>query len=165
MQLVVDGLGKSFGINEIFKNISFQIEKGEHIGLVGVNGSGKTTLVRCLLNPAYADSGVVKFEPGTSVGYVEQGFTDIHGTIWEFMLGANQEILDLRAKLKKLEEDSGALDGDALDEALEEYSRVTKRYEHMDGYNYEALIKRVLIGLGYREEWWHLGQRMTRMKP
>ena len=58
MQLVVDGLGKSFGINEIFKNISFQIEKGEHIGLVGVNGSGKTTLVRCLLNPAYADSGV-----------------------------------------------------------------------------------------------------------
>ena len=156
MQLVADGLGKSFGINEIFKNISFQIEKGEHIGLVGVNGSGKTTLVRCLLNPAYADSGVVKFEPGTSVGYVEQGFTDIHGTIWEFMLGANQEILDLRAKLKKLEEDSGALDGDALDEALEEYSRVTKRYEHMDGYNYEALIKRVLIGLGYREEWWQV---------
>lgn len=156
MQLIVDGLGKSFGINEIFKNISFQIEKGEHIGLVGVNGSGKTTLVRCLLNPTYADSGVVKFEPGTSVGYVEQGFTDIHGTIWEFMLGANQEILDLRAKLKKLEEDSGALDGEALDEALEEYSRVTKRYEHMDGYNYEALIKRVLIGLGYREEWWQV---------
>lgn len=156
MQLVVDGLAKAFGIHEIFKNISFQIEKGEHIGLVGVNGSGKTTLVRCLLNPAYADSGVVKFEPGTSVGYVEQGFTDIHGTIWNFMLGANEEILELRAKLKRLEEESGALEGDELDEALEEYSKVTKRYEHMDGYNYEALIKRVLIGLGYREEWWQV---------
>jgi len=156
MQLVVDGLAKAFGINEIFKNISFQVEKGEHIGLVGVNGSGKTTLVRCLLNPAYADSGVIKFEPGTSVGYVEQGFTEIHGTIWEFMLGANQEILDLREKLNRLEEESGSLSGDALDEILEEYARVTKRYEHMDGYHYEALIKRVLIGLGYKEDWWQV---------
>lgn len=156
MQLVVDGLAKAFGIKEIFKNISFQIEKGEHIGLVGVNGSGKTTLVRCLLDPAYADSGVIKFEAGTSVGYVEQGFTDIHGTIWEFMLGANQEILDLREKLNELEEKSGSLSGTALDEILEEYARVTKRYEHMDGYHYEALIKRVLIGLGYNEPWWQV---------
>ncbi|MDO4178820.1 MAG: ATP-binding cassette domain-containing protein [Phascolarctobacterium sp.] len=156
MQLVVDGLAKAFGIHEIFKNISFQIEKGEHVGLVGVNGSGKTTLVRCLLDSAYADSGVIKFEPGTSVGYVEQGFTDIHGTIWNFMLGANQEILDLRAKLNHLEKASGDLSGTELDEILEEYARVTKRYEHMDGYNYEALIKRVLIGLGYKEAWWQV---------
>ena len=156
MQLVVEALAKAFGIHEIFKNISFQVEKGEHLGLVGVNGSGKTTLVRCILDPTYADSGIVKFEPGTSVGYVEQGFTDIKGSIWNFMLGANQEILDLRAKLKNLEEESGNLTGAELDEALEEYARITKRYEHMDGYNYEALIKRVLIGLGYKEDWWQI---------
>jgi len=130
------------------------VEQGEHLGLVGVNGSGKTTLLRCLLNPEYVDSGVIKFEPGTSVGYVQQGFTDIAGTIWQFMMNSCPEVLNLRDKLQQLEEASADLDGEELEEVLEEYARVTKRYEHIDGYNLEARIKRVLIGLGYKEDWW-----------
>lgn len=154
MQLVVDNVAKAFGIHEIFKDVSFMVEQGEHVGLVGVNGSGKTTLLRCLLQPDYIDSGAIKFEPGISVGYVQQGFTDIHGTIWEFMYNSCSEVLELRDKLKKLELESACLDGEALEASLEEYARVTKRYENMDGYNYEMRIKRVLIGLGYTEEWW-----------
>lgn len=154
MQLVVDKVAKAFGIHEIFKDVSFMVEQGEHVGLVGVNGSGKTTLLRCLLQPDYIDSGAIKFEPGISVGYVQQGFTDIHGTIWEFMYNSCSEVLELRDKLKKLELESAGLDGEALEASLEEYARVTKHYENMDGYNYEMRIKRVLIGLGYTEEWW-----------
>lgn len=154
MQLVVDNLAKSFGVHEIFKNVSFMIERGEHVGLVGVNGSGKTTLLRCLLQGDYADTGSIKFEAGTSVGYVQQGFTDIRGSMWQFMLGSCPEVLSLRDKLAALEEKSGTLSGAALDEVLAEYSAVTKRYEYLDGYNYENRIKRVLIGLGYTEEWW-----------
>ena len=154
MKLVVDKIAKAFGIHEIFKDVSFMIEQGEHVGLVGVNGSGKTTLLRCLLQPDFIDSGAIKFEPGISVGYVQQGFTDIHGTIWEFMLASCEEITSLRSKLAQLEEHSAKLSGAALDECLEEYGRVQKRYEFIDGYNYENRIKRVLIGLGYTEEWW-----------
>ena len=61
MQLTVTNLGKSFGTHEIFQDVSFTVAKGEHIGLVGVNGSGKTTLLKCLLNPDYADTGMVSF--------------------------------------------------------------------------------------------------------
>ena len=154
MQLVVDKIAKAFGIHEIFKDVSFMIEKGEHVGLVGVNGSGKTTMLRCLLNPEWIDSGAIKFEPGISVGYVQQGFTDIHGTIWQFMLEACPEITSLRQKLAELEAASAKLSGAELDNCLEEYGRVLKRYEFIDGYNYENHIKRVLIGLGYTEGWW-----------
>lgn len=153
MQLVVDKIAKSFGINEIFKDVSFMIDKGEHIGLVGVNGSGKTTLLRCLLDTNYIDSGSIRFEPGISVGYVQQGFTDIKGSIWDFCMQSCPEIIQLREKIKRLEEKS-ATAGDDVDAVLEEYGSVIKRYEHLDGYNYESRIKRVLIGLGYTEKWW-----------
>lgn len=154
MQLVVDKIAKSFGVHDIFKDVSFMVEKGEHIGLVGVNGSGKTTLLHCLLEPSYIDSGSIRFEHGISVGYVQQGFTDIKGTIWEFMLQSCPEILRLREELQRLESEVSTAADDVLETIMEEYTRVTKRYEYLDGYHYENRIKRVLIGLGYTEEWW-----------
>ena len=156
MQLVVDKIARSFGINEIFKDISFMIDKGEKIGLVGVNGSGKTTLLRCLLAPETVDGGVVRFEPGLKIGYVEQGFQNIGtGSLWQFMLRSCPEIVTMREELAALEARSAQLEpGAELDGVLEEYARVTKRYEHVDGYNYEAFIKRVLIGLGFEEAVW-----------
>lgn len=154
MQLVVDKIAKSFGVHDIFKDVSFMVEKGEHIGLVGVNGSGKTTLLHCLLEPSYIDSGSIRFEPGISVGYVQQGFTDVKGTIWEFMLQSCPEILRLREELQRLEVEVSTAADDVLETIMEEYTRVTKRYEYLDGYHYENRIKRVLIGLGYTEEWW-----------
>lgn len=154
MQLVVDKIAKSFGVHDIFKDVSFMVEKGEHIGLVGVNGSGKTTLLHCLLEPSYIDSGSIRFEPGISVGYVQQGFTNIKGTIWEFMLQSCPEILRLREGLQRLEAEVSTAADDVLETIMEEYTRVTKRYEYLDGYHYENRIKRVLIGLGYTEEWW-----------
>lgn len=156
MQLVVDNIAKAFGIHEVFKNVSFMIAAGEHVGLVGVNGSGKTTLLRCLLQPDWIDSGSIKFEPGISIGYVQQGFTDISGTIWEFMLASCPEVQSLREKMASLEIKSASLEGNELADCLDEYSKITKRYEFIDGYNFENRIKRVLIGLGYKEEWWDI---------
>ncbi len=151
MQLTVEKLEKSFGVQEIFKDVSFMIAKGEKIGLVGVNGSGKSTLVKCILKPGYADRGTVSFETGLQVGYVEQGFGSI-GTdsVWSFMLKANSEILLLRRKLAELEQASAGGDKEILDS----YGRVTQRYEFLDGYHYEAKIRMVLSGLSFPEAMW-----------
>lgn len=151
MQLIVDKLEKSFGVQEVFKDVSFMIAKGEKIGLVGVNGSGKSTLVKCLLRPDYADRGTVSFEPGINVGYVEQGFGSIgRESVWDFMLKANPEILSLRQKLAELEQASAS----GNQEILESYGRVTQRYEFLDGYHYEAKLKMVLFGLAFPESMW-----------
>ena len=104
MQLVVENIAKSFGIHEIFKNVSFMIDRGEKVGLVGINGGGKTTLIRCLLAPETVDSGIIRFEPGLRIGYVEQGFQGIgDGTLWQFLFNSGTEILELRQKLQDLE--------------------------------------------------------------
>jgi ATP-binding cassette subfamily F protein 3 len=151
MQLVVDNLVKSFGTQDVLKNISFMVNDGEHVGLVGVNGCGKTTLLNCLQKPEWADKGSVHFEAGVRVGTVEQGFDSIKDeSIWDFMMHSCPEILDLRARLAVLE--SQAAQGQA--DTLKEYARVTQLYEHLDGYNYEQRIKRVLIGLAFPESAW-----------
>lgn len=153
MQLTVDKLEKSFGVQEVFKDVSFMIAKGEKVGLVGVNGSGKSTLVKCLLQPDYADGGTVSFDAGLQVGYVEQGFDSIGAeSVWDFMMKANPEILSLRQKLAELEKASASGDRAVLDS----YGRVTHRYEFLDGYNYEAKLKMVLFGLAFPESMWEM---------
>lgn len=153
--VTVDGLKKSFGVHDIFQNVSFTIRQGEKVGLVGVNGSGKTTLLRCLLDPDFADGGTVKFAGELRLGYVEQGFDDFREeTIWQFMQHACPDILNLRDKMQKLEEASGKARGDELQGILDQYARTESRYAHLDGYHYESNIKRVLIGLGYPEATW-----------
>lgn len=125
------------------------------MGLVGVNGSGKTTLLRCLLDPEFADGGSVKFAGDLRLGYVEQGFDDFREeTIWQFMQHACPDILNLREKMRQLEEASGRAQGEELQGILDQYARTESRYAHLDGYHYESNIKRVLIGLGYPEETW-----------
>lgn len=151
MQLVVDNLVKSFGTQDVLKNISFMVNDGEHVGLVGVNGCGKTTLLNCLQNSEWADKGSVHFEAGVRVGTVEQGFDSIKDeSIWDFMMHSCPEILDLRSRLAALEGEVAHGQTDTL----KEYARVTQLYEHLDGYNYEQRIKRVLIGLAFPEDTW-----------
>ena len=153
--MTVDGLKKSFGVHDIFQNVSFTVRQGEKVGLVGVNGSGKTTLLRCLLDPDFADGGSVKFAGDLRLGYVEQGFDDFREeTVWQFMQHACPDILNLREKMRRLEEASGRAQGEELQGILDQYARTESRYAHLDGYHYENNIKRVLIGLGYPEETW-----------
>ncbi len=90
-----------------------------------------------------------------TVGYVEQDFESIRGSIWQFMFSSCPEIVGLRSKLEKLETESEKLSGLDLKSSLDDYARITGRYEQLDGYNYETRIKRILIGLGYAESCWN----------
>ena len=156
IQLVVDNVAKSYGVQEIFKQVSFTIRQGEKVGLVGVNGSGKSTLLRCLLGLEQADEGSIKFAPDLRLGYVEQGFGNLGtGTLWNFMATACKDIVELKVKLEVLEKEAAKTqDNIVQQELLREYANAAARFEHLDGYNYEVNIKKILLGLGFPEKDW-----------
>ena len=156
MQLIVENIAKGFGSNEVFKNVSFMLDKGEKAGLVGSNGSGKTTLLKCLLAPQSVDRGSIKFERGLSIGYVEQGFQGLgQESLWQVLHNSAQKIITLREKLQSLEKQAAeSKPGSELEQVLAAYSQAAAEYEHAEGYGLEQRMKRILNGLGFAEEEW-----------
>ena len=65
-------VAKSFGINAVLKDVSFTLQQGDRMGLVGVNGCGKSTLMRIIAGLDSPDSGEISLVRGTRVGYLAQ---------------------------------------------------------------------------------------------
>ena len=147
--LRVIGLAKSFGIEELFHDVQFEVARGDKVGFVGANGAGKTTLMRCLMGQEEYDRGTIQFDSADTVGYVEQQAVFGEGTLYEEFQRAFADIIALAAKKRELEKSIGQ-EHDA--EKLAAYGRVVERFEQLDGYDYESRIRRVAFGLGFTDE-------------
>lgn len=151
MQLRVENLAKSFGVQEIFKDVSFFIDKGDKVGLIGANGMGKSTLVKCLLGELEPDAGQISFSSGVTVGYVEQAAQCPEGNLWQVLLTAQEKIVALRLEMARLEEQVAQSQPPEQITYIQAYERAVHEYEHLSGYEYESLIKKVAYGLGFSE--------------
>lgn len=102
--LVVHHLSKSYGITPVLSNISFAINPGEKIALVGPNGCGKTTLLRILASQEHADSGSHQFNPpDLSVGYLPQGSSfNADDTFADYIRRAEGDLPGLSLQLEEL---------------------------------------------------------------
>jgi ATP-binding cassette subfamily F protein 3 len=101
--LTAHRLAKSFALNSLFNNVTFFINPGDRVGLVGPNGCGKTTLLRILTGDETADEGHVTLDPGLRVGYLPQGFEiDAGATIAEVVGRAAGDATALEAELLAL---------------------------------------------------------------
>lgn len=147
---------KSYGIDIILENVTFNINEGEKVGLIGANGAGKSTLFKIMTNQLEQDSGELFVEKGKRLGYLSQHLSlENSNSINEEMFSVFQEILDIEKKLKVLElkmnEPYDASKETYHNKTIKDYTLYTELYNNKGGYTYKAEIGRVLKGLGFGE--------------
>jgi ATP-binding cassette subfamily F protein 3 len=153
--LVGKNVSKSFGAVDVFSSLNFSVSKGDKVALVGPNGCGKTTLLRIIAGADEPNGGGgVSLSRGVTRGYLSQTAEDsADSTIWQETQSAFVELRALQDRMQRLEQDM--LDPAKADRALELYGQVQHEFEAKGGYEIDARVKRVLSGLGFREEQFH----------
>ena len=103
MILSCSNICKSFGENDILKQVSFHIEDHEKAAIVGINGAGKSTLLKVLIGKLNADDGVVTWAKGASIGYLAQ-HQDLEGaeTIYDALLEVKKPVIQMEARIRSL---------------------------------------------------------------
>lgn len=153
MILSCNNLKKSFGINTILENISFNIEDKEKVAIVGVNGAGKSTLFKIAIGELTADSGEFIVPKNINIGYFSQNIEiDSNKTIYDEMLTVFDYLISLENTIRKYEKEMAGLEGKELDELMKKYSYLSHEYEQNDGYSYKSRLKGVIKGLGFSDE-------------
>ncbi len=152
-QVYLDQIHKAYPGHEIFSGLSWQINFGDKIALIGRNGIGKTTLFKIIKGEISPDSGTIIRARGLKIGYMPQEAEIESGkTLWLELLDAFSNILELRDEIKELEADIAEDTSDS--ESLERYGHLQERFELEGGFDYEKKMKIVLQGLGFPEEDW-----------
>lgn len=153
MILSCQNLSKSFGSDDIIKNVSFQINEGDKVAIVGNNGAGKSTLLKMITGELDTDAGTVVFAKDTTIGYLAQ-YQNMEGneTVYQTVYSSRTDILEMQKNLQKMEEQMTKLTDDALDALLVRYHEMHDVFDHMNSYAYESEVQGVLRGLGFSEE-------------
>ncbi|HEX2913951.1 MAG TPA: ABC-F family ATP-binding cassette domain-containing protein [Chloroflexia bacterium] len=146
-------LSKSFNIFPIFKDVTFQINPGEKVALVGVNGAGKSTLMRIIAGEERADSGEIVTTRGLKIAYLPQEVTfDSNRTLYAEMLSVFDDVREMQAEINSLEQQMSASHDGNFEALMERYGELTHRFELIGGYDYEIRIHQVLSGLSFERD-------------
>ena len=143
-------VNKSYGAQEVLRGVGFQVNAGEHIGLVGRNGAGKTTILRLIAATETPDRGEVERLRGLRIGVLAQ-HVDFSGakTVIDAALEVFEKLRSLEAKMRELEHAMTETAGGELERVMHEYSEAQQAYEHDGGFSYHARAESVLLGLGF----------------
>lgn len=140
----------------ILKDVTFNVNEGEKIGLIGANGAGKSTLFKILTNQMEYDEGELYIDKSKELGYLSQNLSlDSNNTIYTEVLTVFDSLMDMEARLKTLEEKMNepydASKVEYHNKIIRDYTTLTELYENRGGYTYKGEISRVLKGLGFTE--------------
>lgn len=159
IMLSCNKVSKSFGVETILENISFSVNEGDKIGIVGVNGTGKTTLFKVITGILPHDRGEIFTSKNCRLGYLEQN-TNFYSektiydevvSVFSDLIGAEEELRSLEHQIASLS-DKGALSGDQLKKTMDIYGKKYEEFEKNNGYAYKSEVRGTLKGLGFSDE-------------
>ncbi|MBP5181309.1 MAG: ABC-F family ATP-binding cassette domain-containing protein [Clostridiales bacterium] len=143
--LSVDNITVSFDSRRVLDGISFTVNQGDKIAFIGNNGAGKSTLFKAVKGVMIPDDGKVLLHGNTTLGFLSQNMDEQDLSSDTLKPSHMTEVED---EMKRIEFE---LQTDSSKEKLDEYAKVSARYEAMGGYDYEFRIKEALAGLGLKE--------------
>ncbi|MBQ2730341.1 MAG: ABC-F family ATP-binding cassette domain-containing protein [Clostridia bacterium] len=157
ISLSVSGITYTIGLKEILNGVTFAIEEGDRLGIVGVNGSGKSTLLRIISGKISADSGEIHIAKDKSVGMMEQNDAFDDGdveneTVLSRMYGAYPQLCRYEERIAEIESLLASAVGDEAVRLYSELERINTRYIDGGGLHYKSRCKSILSRLGFPEE-------------
>ena len=154
--LNIHNLSVSFGGEFLFEEISFRLNPGDKVGLIGKNGAGKSTLLKLLSREMQSDTGVIASDKEVKIGFLKQDIDFEKGrTVLQEAHQAFEEIKALEEKLEHINQQLAEredYESAAYNQLIVDLNEYTHRYEILGGYNYQGDTEKVLLGLGFKRE-------------
>lgn len=154
--LNIHNLSVSFQGEFLFEEITFRLNAGDRVGLVGKNGAGKSTMLRIISGEQEYDSGSIAIEKEISIGFLKQDIDFIEGrSVLEESYEAFAKIRELEAQLDDINEQLATrtdYESDGYNQLMIDINDVQQQYEVHGGYNYKGDTERILQGLGFKRE-------------
>lgn len=150
----VEGLKVEFGIKPLFKDVSFVINDGDRVALVGKNGAGKSTMLKILAGIQTPTDGVVTLPNDTTVGYLPQVMVlQDNTTLCEETRKAFADVDKMKAKVDALQKEMETrtdYETESYMQLVEKFTSEHERYLMMNAEGREAEMERTLVGLGFK---------------
>lgn len=153
--LSVKDIGKTYGVDTILEGVSFHVNQGDRIGIVGANGAGKTTLLNILTGEMSQDSGEIYISQNTTIGYLKQ--KDQFNSDSTVIEEVNRIFIDMQAMEHEMTELSHEISrlGEKAGEMMDRYAKLQDVYKNRGGYTYKSEINGVLNSMAFGPEFYH----------
>jgi ATP-binding cassette, subfamily F, member 3 len=150
--LRVDRLTLMYGATDVLRDLTFQVEPRQRLGIVGANGSGKSSLLKAISGEVIPTVGSLTLAPRARTAYLAQELeAGPHESVYADALHSRPDIIGLRARLEGLEAAMARASPTEQAALVEDYGEVQHEYERLDGYAYDNRVAEVLHGVGLTE--------------
>lgn len=156
--LSANNITKEYGVDPILTRVSFHINQGDRIGIVGANGAGKTTLLNILSGRLAYESGDFFVSNDTKIGYLRQSDNfSSEKTVYDEMLAIFSDVIKMEETLSKLSHEISILSasGENVDKLLHQYDDLTEEFKDKNGYGYKSEIHGILNSMAFSEEFYN----------
>ena len=154
--MYIKNLSMSFGLQDVFHDVTLQIKENEKVGIIGVNGAGKSTFFKLIMGKLEPDSGKVIIKPGTRIGFLPQVISDeipsMDISVFDYLMDG-RPIKKLEKELSDLyTEASVETDEKKLKYIMKQIGKTQEKLEYYEVYKAENILLRLISGMNIDSE-------------